>query len=117
VILLFSPLPLAACVPSTPQGFDSPDPISRLSAISDAGSTRDERAIPDLVEQLESADPGARLLAIRSLERITGQTLGYHHADPWWARAAAVRRWRRWIQENHSPKQAEDRAGEMEDEG
>ena len=88
------------CMPSTTRGFDSPDPTSRLAAISDAGARGDREAIPQLIEQLESSDPGARLLAIRSLERITGETLGYHHADPWWERAPAVRRWRRWAEEN-----------------
>lgn len=91
---------LSGCIPSTPRGFDSPDPTSRLVAISEAGESGDASAVPDLIEQLESNDPGARLLAIRSLERITGETLGYHYADPWWSRANAVRRWRVWSVEN-----------------
>ncbi len=95
-ILAGASLALTGCVPPVPEGFASPDPNRRLSAISDAGERADESAIPDLIEQLESNDPGARLLAIRALEKITGQTLGYDHADPWWARAAAVRRWRDW---------------------
>lgn len=91
---------LSGCIPSTPQGFDSPDPTSRLAAISEAGKTGDKSAVPDLIEQLESNDPGARLLAIRSLERITGETLGYDYADPWWSRGNAVRRWRTWAADN-----------------
>jgi hypothetical protein len=99
-LILALALGLGGCLPPTPGGFDSPDPTSRLAAISDAGATGDRSAIPQLVEQLESSDAGARLLAIRALEKITGQTLGYHHADPWWERSAAVRRWRRWAEEN-----------------
>ena len=91
---------LSGCIPPTPVGFDSPDPTRRLAAIADAGASEDPAAIPDLIEQLESNDPGARLLAVRSLERITGETLGYDYADPWWVRNEAVRRWRRWAVEN-----------------
>ena len=91
---------LSGCIPSTPGGFDSPDPTSRLVAISEAGETADASAVPALIEQLESNDPGARLLAIRSLERITGETLGYDYAEPWWSRSRAVRRWRAWAAEN-----------------
>jgi len=71
-----------------------------MVAITEAGVTGDRAAIPDLIEQLESNDPGARMLAIRSLERLTGLTLGYDHTDAWWERDAAVVRWRAWAQEN-----------------
>jgi len=91
-----SMLACAGCIPPEPRGLDSPDPSARLAAISEAGVRGDEAAIPDLIEQLESNDPGARMLSIRALERITGQTLGYDHADPWWVRAPAVERWKRW---------------------
>lgn len=84
------------CIPPIPEGFDSPDPTKRLVAITDAGARTDANAIPDLIRQLESSDPAARMLAIRSLERITGETLGYDYASPGWERAAAVERWRRW---------------------
>lgn len=89
---------LPGCIPSTPQGFDSPDPTSRMLAITEAGVARDRTAVPALIEQLESNDPGARLLAIRALERITGTTLGYDHAGSIWSRAAGIRRWRAWAQ-------------------
>lgn len=74
-----------------------------MVAITEAGVSGDRGAIPDLIEQLESNDPGARLLAIRSLERLTGLTLGYDHADPWWERDAAVGRWRDWADEQGLP--------------
>ncbi|MBZ0172095.1 MAG: HEAT repeat domain-containing protein, partial [Phycisphaerales bacterium] len=77
---------LVGCIPPVPGGFDSPDPTMRLAAIAEAGRAGDTGAVPDLIEQLESTDPGARLLAIRSLERITGRTHGYDHAAPWWER-------------------------------
>ncbi|USN98285.1 MAG: HEAT repeat domain-containing protein [Phycisphaeraceae bacterium] len=84
------------CIPPIPEGFDSPDPTMRLAAIADAGDARDEAAIPELIRQLESTDPGARLLAIRSLQRITGETFGYDYAAPRWERSEAVERWRDW---------------------
>lgn len=67
-----------------------------MAAITEAGMGEDESAIPDLIRMLESTDPGARLLAIRSLERLTGQTLGYDYAAPLWERSRAVERWRTW---------------------
>lgn len=93
-------LTVAGCMPPIPAGFDSPDPAMRLEAIASAGESRDPSAVPDLIEQLESTDPGARLLAIRALERITGETFGYDYAAPLWERAEAVDRWRRWA---HQP--------------
>ena len=89
---------LAGC-PSVPEGFDSPDPTRRMAAIAEAGYQGRESAIPALLEQLESVDPGARLLAILSLERITGverEVHGYDYAAPLWERAEAVEWWRRW---------------------
>lgn len=84
------------CIPPSPRGFDSPDPIQRMAAITEAGMSEDESAIPDLIRMLESTDPGARLLAIRSLERLTGQTLGYDYAAPMWERSRAVEQWKAW---------------------
>lgn len=73
-----------------------------MAAITEAGVSGNTKAIPDLIEQLESNDPGARLLAIRSLERLTGLTLGYDHADPWWQREQAIEHWRAWaLQHGH----------------
>lgn len=81
---------------SPPQGFDSPDPSALLNAITDAAGTRDQTAVPHLIEALDSDDPAVRLASIRALERITGQTLGYDHAAPPWRRAARVDEWQRW---------------------
>lgn len=53
--------------------------------------------MPALVNQLDSDDPVVRLAAIRTLERFTGTTLGYEHADPPWERDQAIGRWRRYL--------------------
>lgn len=93
------------CVPPVPGGIDSPDPNRRLLAIADAGASRDASKVPQLIEQLESNDAAARLLAIRSLEAITGQTHGYDYTDSDWERAEAVRRWRDWLEAAPQPGQ------------
>jgi HEAT repeat protein len=77
-----------------------------MAAITAAGTGEDESAIPELIRMLESTDPGARLLAIRSLERLTGQTLGYDYAAPRWARSAAVERWKTWAPTRPAPEGA-----------
>lgn len=87
---------LAGCSRPTPTGFDSAAPEGRLNAIVDAAARRDRSAIPDLIRQLASDDAAVRMIAIRALERITGQTLGYHHAEPPWKRDDAIDRWVQW---------------------
>ncbi len=53
----------------------------------------DKRDIPNLVRMLDSDDPTTRVLAIRTLERLTGDALGYDpHAEPY-QREAMVERW------------------------
>lgn len=63
----------------------------------DAAERRDPGAIPDLIECLGSDDPAVRLAAIRALERITGQTLGYEHAAAEWRRREMVDVWLVWL--------------------
>lgn len=84
----------AGCIPTERAGFDAASPSRRLDAIvqaSEPGSDPD--TIARLVEQLDSQDPAARMLAIRALESRTGETKGYIHTDPEWKRQAAVDRW------------------------
>ena len=58
--------------------FDSSDPASRLYAIRRAGESKDRSSIKPLVEQLRSDDPAVRVFAIKALEQITGERLGYN---------------------------------------
>lgn len=91
------------CV-KTPVGFDSPAPSKRLDAIVAASTETDTDSLIGLVEALSSTEPAARMLAIRSLERRTGQTLGYEHAGPIWQRREAVNRWVDFVeQQRESP--------------
>jgi len=84
----------AGCIPSERAGFDAASPSRRLDAIVRAsGPDSDPASIARLVEQLDSQDPAARMLAIRALESRTGETKGYIHTDPEWKRQVAIDRW------------------------
>ena len=69
-----------------------------MAAITEAAEKHDRAAIPNLIEMLDSDDPVVRLAAIRALEQLTGQTLGYDYADPEWKRKDAANAWQRWYQ-------------------
>ena len=84
------------CAPRMEISPDSVDPQARTIALSRIAESPSEGDIPVLIESLTSADPAQRMLAIRTLERMTGQTLGYRHYDPEWIRRDAVVRWRDW---------------------
>ncbi|MDX2133095.1 MAG: HEAT repeat domain-containing protein [Planctomycetota bacterium] len=81
------------CAASVRPDFNSPDPAARNAAIIEAYAARDDKAIPDLVRMLDSDDPATRLLAIRTLESLTGTRLGYDPAAPSFEREPAVRAW------------------------
>lgn len=93
----FACLALGGCSdPGSVVGFEEHDPAARFRATQQAARTSDESSIKPLIGQLESDDPAERLLAIHTLERLTGQTLGYDHAAPRADRAIAVQRWADW---------------------
>jgi hypothetical protein len=81
---------------SPPGGWNSPDPAARLTAINDAAKTNDRSAIPHLIESLQHDDPVVRMWAIRTLEQMTGQTLGYDYAAPEWERRDRIAAWVDW---------------------
>ncbi len=76
--------------------FDSPDSAVRLRAIHRAAAEDDRSAIPKLIEMLESDDSAVRILSIRTLQMMTGQTLGYEPIAPSYERTPAVERWQQW---------------------
>lgn len=103
---------IASCTRAAPRGFDAAAPEARIDDILDAARAGDQSAVPDLVRQLDSDDPAVRLLAILSLERLTGQRLGYDHAAPAWQREPAVARWAAWTQANPAAPGAQPPARE-----
>lgn len=82
---------------SAPADFNSPEPAARNAAIVRAAREKDQKAIPDLIRMLESDDPTTRVLAIRALERLTGETRGYHPEADEAARERAVDAWMAWL--------------------
>ncbi|MHC5023429.1 MAG: HEAT repeat domain-containing protein [Planctomycetota bacterium] len=92
-------LAAAACAPSPlAGGFEEPSPPARLYAMTEVARSRDDSAIPQLVEQLDSDDAAVRWVAIRTLEHLTNETLGYRFDDPPAARRAATERWVRAVE-------------------
>jgi HEAT repeat protein len=93
-LLLLVLLP-SACAPSaTEGGFDSPNPAARMYAIEIAARDGDQQAVKQIIESLDSDDPAVRLLAISTLERLTGETYGYRQYDPPLQRREAIDRWK-----------------------
>lgn len=84
-----------------PVGFDAPSEIRRQDAIILAAEQQDRspETIRGLIEQLDSYDPATRLLAILTLERLTGQTHGYDFAASEWEREHAMLAWVQWFDE------------------
>ncbi len=58
-----------------------------------AGQAGDLTATRQIVEQLDCDDPAVRILAISTLERLTGETYEYRFDDPPYLRRAAIKRW------------------------
>lgn len=79
-----------------PGGLDSPVPSERLRAVGRAVKEQDRSAVPKLITMLGSDDPVVRLVAIRALESLTGETHGYEHAAPEPLRQATVALWVAW---------------------
>ncbi len=71
-----------------------------MQAAVDAAARNDRSAIPNIISLLDSDDPATRMVAIRSLERLTGQTLGYDHAAPESQRVQSIQRWVDWANQN-----------------
>jgi hypothetical protein len=105
-------LTISGCAP-VPVGFDAPSELRRMDAVVEAAQTDDRspETIRSIIEQLDSFDPAMRMISIRTLERFTGQTLGYDYAAPSWERGLAVDRWVKWYTQTYSPDTAATQAG------
>lgn len=88
------------------------DPAARLQAVVEVGQTKDPKALPYLVDRLTDSESEVRMFAIVSLQKMTGQTLGYRHYDPPTVRAAAVARWRSWLERRASGGSGEGAGGQ-----
>jgi hypothetical protein len=92
---------LGGCAGET--SFDSPESAARLRAIQRAAAKDDRASIPQLIEMLDSDDAAVRILSIRTLESMTGQTLGYDPTAPSYERTPAVDRWEGWYASQQAP--------------
>ena len=102
-MLLSACLIAGGCTPREDRSILAVDPLNSIPAIQQAARSKDRRAIPDLVKQLENDDPAIRFYAISALRDITGQTFGYHYFDDKPHRKASVEQWRQWTAKNATP--------------
>jgi len=89
-----------SCGPGIRPDFNAADPSARKAAIVQAAARHDQSAIPDLVRMLDSDDPAVRLLAIRTLEDLTGERFDYQPGAPTAQREAAIARWEAYAREH-----------------
>ena len=75
----------------------SPQPEVAREAMNKAAQNKSRRAIVPLVKRLYDEDPAIRLSAIRALEDITGEDMGYRSYEPEVKRVAAIKRWEAWL--------------------
>jgi HEAT repeat protein len=87
-----------------------------VGAIVEAAKRDDEKALSYLIDRLTDKNRSVRLYAIMSLERITGETMGYRHYDPPEKRKKAVDRWRQWLLNRTSRQRRGSRAPEVSQE-
>jgi hypothetical protein len=88
---------VGGCARPQGRGLADDDASFKIPAIKSAVQQKDERAIPQLVADLESSDPAVRFYAIEGLERLTGETFGYDYYDDEPDRQQAVDRWKQWL--------------------
>lgn len=91
---------LASCAAPEPRAdWNSDDPSERIMALEQSMRSPRRADVPHVIAMLDSADPAARMLAARHLERLTGETRGYDHAANVWEREEAIDRWVAWWNE------------------
>ena len=79
---------------------ESSDSAVIIMAIKRAGDSKEQAAVPHLVDCLQNEDKSVRFYAAEALRRITGTDRGYDYKEPPQARAAAVKRWRDFLDSN-----------------
>jgi hypothetical protein len=103
-VLALSGFAVGGCfrAPKAPRLIDHYDPVIKIPAIKIKAEAQDESVVPQLVEELDNDDPAVRFYAIRALEELTGQTLGYRYYDDDLERRPAVESWRCWLDERRA---------------
>lgn len=89
---------LASCTAPRPAlVVTDPDPSVKIPAIEKAVREKDQKAVPQLVKDLDSDDPAVRFYANHALEMLTGQNFGYRYFDDESLREPAAQKWRQWL--------------------
>jgi hypothetical protein len=91
--------------------FRSDNPSERAAACVKAARLEDKAVLALLVERLEDVSEEVRLCAIQSLQRLTGQSLGYKHYQRRQQRQEAVARWRDWLRQRAASEPALNNPG------
>ncbi len=81
-------------------------------AMNKAAQKKDRRAIVPLVKRLYDEDSAIRLSAIRALQSITGEDMGYRSYEPEVKRVAAIKRWEAWLVQEGLQNGSEESAQE-----
>lgn len=91
--------------PTLYQRLQDANPEVRVQAMMEAADRKDSKALPYIVENLGSDDGDVRLFAGMTLQKITGQTMGYNFYAPRAERDAAIGRWRQWLKGSRAESQ------------
>lgn len=97
--LLAAMLLIGCAAPRPPLVVTDPDPSVKIPAIQKAVREHDMSVLPQLIKDLENDDPAVRFYANYGLEVLTGQRLGFRYYDDDNQRAAAIARWKQWLDE------------------
>jgi len=90
---------LAGCTaPRGPLVVTDPDPSVKIPAIKKAVSSKDRKAVRQLVADLSNDDPAVRFYAINGLHRITGQRFGYDYFADDERRWPSAQKWQQWLE-------------------
>ncbi len=89
---------IVGCARPVGRGIADDDASFKIPAIKSAVSEKNAKAIPQLVEDLDSEDAAVRFYAIEGLRRLTGETFGYRFYDNEADRREAVEKWKQWLE-------------------
>jgi hypothetical protein len=90
----------SGCYSRDPMSLTSTSAPSLIPAIKNAANQNDKKAIPGIVDNLDSNDSAVRFAAISALNKMTGQDFGYRYYDCQSDRQASIEKWRGWLKDH-----------------
>ena len=99
IFLLCIPMlcPLVGCFAPEKPSLTSDDPALKIPAMAKSGADKDEKAVGQLVKDLNNDDPAVRFYAITALKEITGNSFDYRYYEDDLERLPALKRWQEWL--------------------